>query len=192
MNDLDDCRCLVLNLRMEPSDVASWQQAVCLQVLDKVHVLERYEAEVRSAGNGYECRDPLVIQLPAVVQVKKGYKTHQAGVKFCRRNVYERDGYKCCYCAQRFTKLRQLTFDHVIPRSRWKGPKSKVTSWENIVTACHPCNTRKDDRTPAEAGMKMHYKPYVPDSLRLAPLLVDVDKMPDLWRPYLGELALTG
>lgn len=98
--------------------------------------------------------------------------------------------HNCCYCGGRFTP-RELTYDHVIPRSRWKGPAHKVTDWEQIVTSCKPCNRRKDDRTPQEAGMKMHYKPHVPKSLPMGgPVLVDIDKVHETQRPYLvGALA---
>jgi 5-methylcytosine-specific restriction endonuclease McrA len=41
-----------------------------------------------------------------------------------------------------------LPIDHVIPRS--KGGKH---SWDNVVIACEPCNSRKGDRTPLEAAM---------------------------------------
>jgi hypothetical protein len=52
------------------------------------------------------------------------------------------------------------TYDHVLPKSR--GGK---TNWENIVTACGPCNGRKKNMTPSEAGMKLRVKPHKPDYL---------------------------
>ena len=65
-----------------------------------------------------------------------------------------RDNYICQYCNK---KNSQLTIDHVIPRDR--GGK---TSWENIVTSCLYCNTRKGNRFPHEAGLRLKNKPVRP------------------------------
>ena len=55
----------------------------------------------------------------------------------------------CQYCGE--SGLAQdLTFDHVIPRSR--GGR---TTWQNIVAACGPCNLKKGGRTPQQAGMPL-------------------------------------
>jgi 5-methylcytosine-specific restriction endonuclease McrA len=66
-------------------------------------------------------------------------------ITFSRLNIYTRDRFSCQYCGARFRR-EDLTFDHVVPRSA--GGR---TSWENIVTACVPCNARKANRTPREA-----------------------------------------
>ena len=63
-----------------------------------------------------------------------------------RREVLKRDRHTCQYCGH----TKQLTLDHVIPRS--KGGKH---SWDNVVTACERCNGRKGDRTPIQAGMPL-------------------------------------
>ena len=55
-----------------------------------------------------------------------------------------RDGWRCVYCG---TSGGRLTLDHVVPRS--KGGES---IWENVVTACAPCNLRKGDRTRSRSG----------------------------------------
>jgi 5-methylcytosine-specific restriction endonuclease McrA len=178
---------------MSPQHTATWQKAIELQLSGKIDVLEVYEATVSSAGNRYELRPPLVIQLPAVARLRKADSPYKNRVKFSRVNMLARDGYRCCYCGERKT-ARELTYDHVMPRSRWKGPLHEMTSWKNVVMACKPCNRRKGDRTPREAGMKMHFKPYVPEKLPLAqPLIYDVDNIPECWRPYLdAALAQAG
>lgn len=68
-----------------------------------------------------------------------------------------RDRYICAYCAQRY-RFEQLDMEHVVPRS-----KGGADSWVNLVTACKACNSRKANRTPEAAGMKLHYVPYVPN-----------------------------
>ncbi len=70
-----------------------------------------------------------------------------------RREVLKRDNHSCQYCGSN----KRLTLDHVIPVS--KGGQHK---WDNVVTACEPCNQCKRDRTPLEAGMPLHTKPKAP------------------------------
>ena len=83
---------------------------------------------------------PVVIRLVSYVKVPRD--THRR--KITRRAVFARDGWACQYCGSR----SNLTVDHVIPRS--KGGSS---SWENIVASCAPCNRRKGDSLPEQAGM---------------------------------------
>ena len=70
-----------------------------------------------------------------------------------RREVLRRDHYACQYCAS----TKNLTLDHVIPRS--KGGKH---TWDNVVTACERCNSRKGDRNPLQAGMPLRTQPKAP------------------------------
>lgn len=76
--------------------------------------------------------------------------------KISRYMLYKRDGGRCSYCGKEITQ-KESTIDHIIPRS-----KNGENSWENICLACKPCNTKKDDRTPSEAGMKLLVTPYNP------------------------------
>lgn len=64
-----------------------------------------------------------------------------------RRRVHERDYYACRYCGAR----QQLVLDHLVPVSR-----GGENTFENLVTACTPCNTRKLDKTIEEAGLTLH------------------------------------
>ncbi len=73
------------------------------------------------------------------------------------RALFRRDHNVCAYCGHHFGH-EKLTRDHVIPRS--KGGPDK---WTNVVTACGPCNKRKDADSPEEAGMKLLYVPYAPN-----------------------------
>jgi len=69
-----------------------------------------------------------------------------------RRAVFARDAWKCQYCGG----LAE-TVDHLVPRSR-----GGAHSWENVVAACKKCNSRKRDRLPVEAGLKLARKPGAP------------------------------
>ena len=70
-----------------------------------------------------------------------------------RRGILRRDHNSCQYCGS----TKNLTLDHVIPRSR--GGRH---TWENVVAACSECNGRKGNRTPTEAGMPLRTKPKAP------------------------------
>lgn len=70
--------------------------------------------------------------------------------------LFARDLHLCLYCGHAFSRY-QLTRDHVVPRSQ--GGKD---AWENVVSACLSCNTRKGGRTPVQANMPLLAVPYRP------------------------------
>jgi 5-methylcytosine-specific restriction endonuclease McrA len=96
------------------------------------------------------------IRVPRVILLMGFDRFPKKEVKFTRHNLFERDRNTCQYCGKVFDR-RDLNLDHVIPRDRG-GP----TTWENIVCSCIPCNTRKANRTPAEAQMRLVRKPKRP------------------------------
>lgn len=164
-------RVLILTPHMSPHRVATWEEAIVYMLDGTADVLEEYEATVSSPS--------VTLRIPAVMRLRKEIRSHKNGIKFSRINVLARDGFRCCYCGDR-KKPRELTYDHVLPRCR--GGK---TIFQNIVSACRSCNTRKGRRTPQEAGMRMHFKPFVPKTLPISmPFLFDVGAMPAEWLPY--------
>lgn len=96
------------------------------------------------------------IRVPRVILLMVFDRMPKKEVKFTRHNIFERDRNTCQYCGNVFDR-RELNLDHVVPRDRG-GP----TSWENIVCSCVPCNTRKGNRTPLEAGLHLVRKPKRP------------------------------
>ena len=70
--------------------------------------------------------------------------------------LFRRDAYTCMYCGQIYDK-KKLSRDHIFPAS--KGGRN---IWSNCITSCIPCNNRKRDRTPEQAGMKLLSIPFVP------------------------------
>jgi 5-methylcytosine-specific restriction endonuclease McrA len=179
-------RTLVLSPWMAPNRIATWQQAIVLVYLNKVDVLEEYDAEEHAPASSARWS----IKIPAVLRIRKTIDMHKSSVKFSRSNMLARDGSRCCYCPPSVARkpAKDLTYDHVLPRCR--GGK---TCWENIVMACRPCNRRKDKKTPKEAGMTMHFKPHKPASLALTgPLLIDTSKIHPLWVPYMTGAEATG
>ena len=98
-------------------------------------------------------------------------------VNFTRRNLYKRDNYVCQYCVIGFIP-GDLTIDHVIPRSR-----GGTNSWENCVTSCEQCNSRKADRTPQESGMQLFKTPKMPKWTPIAGMLPA--QRPDSWDKFI-------
>jgi len=163
----------VLNASFEPLHIVTWQRAIQLLFQGKVEVIEESEKEVHTVK--------LTIRVPAVLRlleyVPLARKKHI--VRFSRANIFLRDNHKCQYCGRQFSK-NHLTLDHVIPIVQ-SGRKS----WENIVTACKPCNQRKGGRTPAQAGMHLVRKPLQPLWLPTASLQMGVTRTPERWKIYL-------
>ena len=108
---------------------------------DRVIALEFYEdyGIISAGGRSFE--------IPKVVVLKKYVKLPDRMYRPNRRNIFLRDNYTCVYCL-RSLSADELSVDHVMPKSR--GGKE---TWENLVTACKPCNCLKGDRTPEEANM---------------------------------------
>ena len=137
-------RVLVLNATYEPINVCTVRRAVVLLLKEKAELLERGRWELHSESS--TLARPVVIRLVSYVNVPRD--AHRR--KITRRAVFARDSWTCQYCGSR----SNLTVDHVIPRS--KGGSS---SWENIVASCAPCNRRKGDRLPRQAGMHPRARP---------------------------------
>lgn len=100
-------------------------------------------------------------------------------VPFTRANIYPRDGHRCQYCGVEFAS-EDLTFDHVVPSAQG-GRKT----WDNIVTACMPCNREKDARTPEQAGMTLKRATKKPASTPALRVTVGLRRTPESWRNYL-------
>lgn len=107
---LKKCRTLVLDVSYSPIDVITWQRAICLDLFDKVDVLEYYNTFVRSARDEHP--------VPAVVRVSKcvNHMYHRGRVPLNRKNLFQRDEHKCQYCGS----MSELTIDHVVPLSKGK------------------------------------------------------------------------
>jgi len=162
---------LLLNSSFEPLKVVSWKKAVIMVLLGKVEVVQEYERIIR--GMSFALRLPAVIRLNHYI--KKGSKI----IKFSRQNLYLRDGGRCQYCGSPFSQ-RELTHDHVIPRS-----KGGETEWTNVVTCCLTCNLKKGGRTPEEAGMFLIRKPRAPIWIPLLTMSLGLKETPEPWKDYL-------
>jgi 5-methylcytosine-specific restriction endonuclease McrA len=124
---------LVLNQDYEPLNICRVRRAMVLLLRGKAEVLENGRGEIHAVS----------VSLPIPLQKK-----------LTRFEVFNRDRYTCQYCGR---EGRDLTLDHVLPRSR-----GGTHEWGNVVSCCFPCNLRKAGRTPTEASMKLMRHPSPP------------------------------
>mgnify|MGYP002279645775 CR=1 FL=1 len=154
---LQNSSALVLNadfrpLSYFPLSLWPWQNAIKAVFLGRVNVVAQYERVVHSPSQS--------INLPSVISLKE-YIPLGRKPAFTRFNVFLRDRFTCQYCGHGYV-TEDLTFDHVVPRSR--GGR---TTWENVVTACAPCNLSKGHRMPGESGVFPLRHPIEPSNFQL-------------------------
>lgn len=194
-------RTLVVTRDMMPHKIVPWDRSVMMLFQAKIRVVEEYAGDehvvgvlraerhrefkhvVAALGSRVQPGCDAVIRTPAVVSLIKAVGSVKRGVKFSRINVFTRDGFRCQYCRQTMA-ASALTYDHVTPRCQ--GGK---TVWENITTACRPCNTQKGDRSPEKAGMRLIKRPYKPKVLpMLGPRFSPLEMHP-VWIPYMTSFV---
>jgi 5-methylcytosine-specific restriction endonuclease McrA len=165
-------RVLVLNLDHYPVAVVPVQKAMVLLLLEKANLLSSYELlEIRTVTRSFA--------YPAVIRLAQYKHIPYKGVLLNRANLFRRDRGQCQYCGS----TRQLTIDHVIPRS--KGGKS---SWTNLVTACSRCNVGKGDKSLEQAGLTLKVAPFVPSLSYF--LAAYAERQAQEWLPFLASSLL--
>lgn len=161
---------LVLNQNYEPLNVCRARRAVVLLYQSKAEMLEDGRGFIHGANQDFQV--PSVIRLP--YPVKRPFRAER---KLSRLEIFTRDRHTCQYCGK---ETRHLTLDHVIPRYRG-GPHT----WENLVSACVPCNRRKAGKTPEEARMKLRQTPVTPRSNRYSYIPSHYLEAREEWQRYL-------
>lgn len=161
-------RSLVLNASYEPLSVVSARRAVVLVLDDKAELIHGSAAVIHS--------ERLSITVPSVVRLRHFVRVpHRHHTTLSRRGVFLRDGGLCQYCGRRADSI-----DHIVPRSKG-GPHT----WENVVAACHRCNSSKRDRMLAETTMRLRCHPAPPASSSW--VAATVSNVPEDWTPYIGN-----
>ena len=158
---------LVLNQDYSPVTVCTVQRAFLLVYLDKAELLTPATGRsLRTVSSSYP--------MPSVIRLSRYIHIPYRGVVLTRQNVFRRDGFACQYCGS----TKDLTIDHVIPRAR-----NGKSTWNNLVTACKRCNSRKSDFTPEEIGMDLSSQPYKPSYVMFLRDLSGI--VAEEWKPFL-------
>jgi hypothetical protein len=136
---------LVLNSDYSPLNVTSLNRGFTLVYKGKAEVLKSADEPIVCGVKSFV--RPLIIRLLNYVSFKR------LRVRVNRQRIIKRDNHSCVYCGSK----RDLTIDHLIPKS--KGGKN---TWDNLVTCCISCNSKKGDKMLYETNMKLIKKPTEP------------------------------
>lgn len=173
-------RTLVLNSNYLPINLLPLKTIPAEDALTRVfnetcHVVSEFDRRVKTANR------EMNINWPAVI-ARNSPETVKNSLKLTDENLYFRDHGMCQYCEKKFP-LSNITLDHVIPKS-----KGGISAWTNLVCACGPCNSKKDDQMPVGLWKprKMPLQPTYHQLLqnrRKFPIVVDSAD----WIPFIGE-----
>ena len=124
-----------------------------------------------------------VYRLPTVLVLVEYKHIPYKRVALTPENLLKRERYECQYCGEKLNK-GTLTMDHIFPESR--GGKK---SWKNITAACKICNNLKDNKTPAEANMKLRNRPWVPTETLMMLAAMDKSDFVTSWDRWLVQAS---
>lgn len=157
---------LVLNRHWQPVHVAPVARALVLLWNEAAQVVDPDDFQLYSWGDwarmAPKVGEPFIrtvrfnLRVPEVLTLTRHDRPRFNTVTFSRRNLFKRDHATCQYCGGR-PGTEELTIDHVVPRAQ-----GGQTTWENCVLACVSCNSRKANRTPDQAAMKLKRPPFRP------------------------------
>jgi len=208
MNILTKATVLVLNRNWQAINVRTPQEAFCMMA---TNVATGLDIEYDSADGSAECersklyaprftprswdewitlpirdQDEAVhtvrgaIRVPTVIVAVNYAKVPKKRPKLCARTIRERDDNRCQYTG-RVLRPDEGSLDHVVPRSR--GGKD---TWENLVWASKAVNSRKADRLPHEAGLRLLKAPRAPKELPASAAIRNAHRVPD-WKLFVEE-----
>ena len=160
-------KALILNLDYTPVAICTVQRAFLLVFLRKAVLLEANNTFALHTVNE-------TYSMPSVIKLNRYVNIPYKKVVLNRDNIFKRDGFKCQYCGN----TKELTLDHLVPKA--KGGK---TTWNNLITACKTCNSKKGKASIEEAGLLLTMKPYRPSYIMY---LKDLSgNHYEEWKPYL-------
>ncbi|MBI2849819.1 MAG: HNH endonuclease [Chloroflexi bacterium] len=165
---------LVLNQSFEPLNICRVRRAIVLIYQNKAEMVENGMGVIRTVGGDFPV--PTVIRLSSIVR-----RPPRTVRRLTRLEIFKRDHYTCQYCGK---ETSHLTLDHVMPRYR-----HGAHTWENIVSACVPCNRRKAGRTPQEANMKLKHEPVKPRVSGLFYIPAYYSNIRKEWQKYLPSAS---
>jgi len=152
---------LVLNYDYTPLNITSIRRGFILVDKGKAELIKSDDNPIVSGYKTY--------LRPVIIRLLRYIKHHAKNLRASRSRIYKRDGYECVYCGSK----KELTLDHVIPKSKGGG-----NEWTNLVTSCFKCNLKKGNKTPEEVKLIMKHKPFTPS------LISETDGLQKVWNEY--------
>jgi len=119
------------------------------------------------------------VRVPTVIVLARFNKVPKRRPNLSARSIWNRDGGVCQYTGRRLHP-GEGNIDHVVPRSR-----GGATSWENCVLAHREVNSRKGNRLPLEAGLRLLRQPMAPREIPVTLLIKNHHDIDD-WRHFLA------
>jgi 5-methylcytosine-specific restriction endonuclease McrA len=167
---------LLLNATYEPLRIISVRRAIRLLTRGVAEAVDGVAAQLHTPTT--------VVEVPSVLRLHCYVSVPRRRAKWSRQAILNRDRYTCVYCGIQAGDRRRgrlvtrtcFTIDHLIPRSR-----GGANTWGNTACACRWCNSRKANRTPHEAGMRLRWEPKLPR----VNYLVASGEVPVEWKAYL-------
>ena len=191
MNTLHKNIVLVLNRNWQAINTITPAEAFCqmstdvatgLDIDSKEFMLPTKWADwlklpVRDSDNGIGTAKG-EIRVPTVIVLANFARVPMKRPKFSARGLYVRDGGRCQYTGREL-QPGEGNIDHVMPRSRGGD-----TSWENCVLAARDVNSKKADKTPKEAGLRLKRQPAEPREVPVTAMLRNLHGITD-WDVFL-------
>jgi 5-methylcytosine-specific restriction endonuclease McrA len=122
------------------------------------------------------------IRVPTVIVAVNYARVPMRRPNLTARAIRERDGHRCQYTG-RVLRVDEGSLDHVVPRSR-----GGANSWENLVWSSKEVNSRKGNRLPHEAGLKLLSTPRAPKALPVTALIRNAHGIAE-WKLFLNAEA---
>ena len=167
---------LVLNTSLQPLSVIPERRLVVLLAKNKVAFVNEGTRRLIE-----ECINARRLQLeePVIVQLLASVRVPRMALRPTRANILLRDEEMCQYCGKH---MRELTLDHIIPRSR--GGQS---TWENLVACCRACNGRKGNRLLKDVGMRLIRQPRALDHEYAGFFLLRYPRLREAYEEFLNS-----
>ena len=163
-------RTLILNADWRPLTVIDGKRAIVLEMTNKhITVVSYYDKVMRSPS--IELPIPAVIAYQRYVNINKMHAP-------TRKNIRFRDKSTCAYCGT-WLSPNDFTIDHITPVCRFPN-KNAANTWDNMIGCCTPCNSKKGNKTPKEAGMKLLFQP------RKVENVFTLQDIPPEWADYIS------
>ncbi len=142
----------------------TWDEWICLPIRAQDQSVQTVRGPVR---------------VPTIIVAVNFTRVPKRRPRLNARNIRLRDSNRCQYTGRELSP-GEGNIDHIVPRSR--GGRD---SWENCVWACKEINSRKGNRLPDEAGLRLLRPPIAPKELPATMFIRNAHGIPE-WDLFLS------